>query len=123
MEEYEFKSKLQQSEEIISRFKKPEMNNGVLQNNNKKREKLQTTIDGFSEIVDSLNQSALVLCEKQKQLQATIEGQTKTEETNNRTVQELRDNQKQLQATIDGLKKKVEALNQRLKCGVGNRTT
>ena len=85
MEEDEFKSKLQQSEGIISNLKEQlKAKDGVLQSNN----------------------------EKQKQLLATIDVLTKTQEANNRTVQELRENQKQLKATIDDLEKAVEALNQ-----------
>jgi ABC-type transporter Mla subunit MlaD len=61
--------------------------------------------------VESLNQTAQGLCEKQKQLQATIDGQTKTEEANNRTLQELRDKRKQLQVTIDSQIKTEEANN------------
>ena len=112
----EIKSKLQQSEGVISRFKKQlETNDGLLQSNNKKQVKLQNTITGLTETVQSLNRTAQELCEKQNQLHATIDGLTKTEETNNRTVKELLQKQRQFQATVDGLTKTVEALNQTVK--------
>jgi uncharacterized FlaG/YvyC family protein len=86
--EDEFKTKLLQSEDVISSLKKQlETKEEILRSNT----------------------------ETQKQLQATINGQTKTEETSNRTVQELREKGKQLQATIDGLTKTVETLNQTVK--------
>jgi chromosome segregation ATPase len=113
LEEYEFKYKLQLSEGVISSLKKRlEGNDGVMQSNNKKKVQLHTAIDGITETVESLNQTAQMLCEKHKQLQATIDGQTKTEGANNRTVQELREKHKQLQATID-VQTKTEGANNR----------
>jgi SMC interacting uncharacterized protein involved in chromosome segregation len=71
-EEDEFKSKLQQSERVISSFKKQPQAN-----------------DGLTETMESLNQTARGLCEKQKQLQATIDGLSKTVEALNQTVKML----------------------------------
>ena len=90
LEEDEFKSKLQQSEGVINNLKRQlATKDGVLQNDNEK-----------------------------KQLLATIDVLTKREKANNRTLQELSEKQKQLQATIDVLRKTVEALNQtvQLRC-------
>jgi chromosome segregation ATPase len=141
LEEDEFKSKLLQSEGIISTFKKQlEENDEDQLSNNKKYAQLHNTIKSLTDTMEPLNRTAQLVCEKQKQLQATIDiltnicetnnqtvqelrekekqlqatidGQIKTEEANTRTVQDLLEKQNQLQATIDGLTKKAEALNQ-----------
>jgi len=90
LEEDEFKSKLLQSEGIISSFKKQLENNDDDQlSNNKKNEQLQNTIKSLTDTMEPLNRTAQVVCEKQKQLQATIDGLTKREEALTQTVQLL----------------------------------
>jgi len=94
-EEYEFKSKLQQSEGDISNFEKQlERNAGSMQSNNKKQVQPRTAINGFTETTGSLNRTAQMLCEKQNQLQATIDGLKKTVEALNQTVKLLCGQQK-----------------------------
>jgi septal ring factor EnvC (AmiA/AmiB activator) len=75
---------------------------GVIYNfiNNKNQIQLQTIIDDLTETLESLNQKAQGLCEKQKQLQVAIDCQTQPQEATKRTVQEQREKHKQLQATI-----------------------
>ena len=108
--EDEFKSKIQQSENVISILKKQvELKNTALQNNNETLLQMQATIDGLTNTQGANNRTIQELHEKQKKLQDAIDGQTKTEEANNRTIQELREKQKQLQANIDGQTKTGEA--------------
>ena len=95
MEEDEFKSKFLQLEGIISSFKEQlEENDGDQQSNNNKQVQLQNTNNKLTGTVESLNQTAQVVCDKLVQLQTIIDGQTKAEVANNRTVQELREKQK-----------------------------
>jgi chromosome segregation ATPase len=81
----EYKSKLQQSEFIISILKK--------------------LFEANDEILQSKNVELI-------QMQGTIEDLKRTEETSNRTIQELREKQTQLQASNNDLKKTVESLKQ-----------
>jgi glutaredoxin 2 len=56
LEEYEFKSKLQQTVGIVSSLKKQlEAKEEVLKNNNEKQKQLHATIDGLINTLEELN--------------------------------------------------------------------
>jgi polyhydroxyalkanoate synthesis regulator phasin len=62
-----FKMKLEQSDAVSSDLKKQlQAKEDLLKNNIDKEKQLQTTIDGLTKTVDSLNQKLQVLCEPPK---------------------------------------------------------
>jgi hypothetical protein len=64
---YEFKTKLEQSDSVSSDLKRQlQEQKEVLKTNKDKQEQLQTTIDGLTKTVESLNRRLQVLCEPPK---------------------------------------------------------